>query len=123
MRSDVVVTEHGREAHAARVESIWQQIGEHLHQERRRVASEITTYPTPIAGCDAQFTALLDQREQLAQELDWCDAYRSRGLADDEARAHVEEFLALSACVPDQLLRELRSALAEAIDHSTTQCR
>jgi hypothetical protein len=114
MGSDDAVTERGREAHAAHVDLIWQTIREHLDGERRRVVSEISAYPTPIAGCDAQFTALLEQREQLAQELRQWDAFRSHELADTEVRAHVEAFLGQSEYVPDHLSQGLRLALALA---------
>ena len=111
MKSGDVVKEHGGDERAARVEWVWQQIREHLDQQRRRIAFEITKYPSPIAGCDAQFTALLEQREDLVQELRRCDEYKGRGMADGEARARVDEFLTGSTYVPVPLAQKLRSAM------------
>ena len=94
-------------------ESIWQQIREYLEQERRRIASEITNYPSPIAGCDAQFTALLEQRDGIVEALRRCDAYERLGAAGGDARAQVDEFFRQSAQVPGSLAQRLRSAMSE----------
>ena len=40
-----------------------------LRRLRAEVAAEITGYPTPIAGCDAQFNHLLAQRVRLDAAL------------------------------------------------------
>ncbi len=32
---------------------------------RQQLAAEISTYPTPISGCDAQFNHLLDLRHRI----------------------------------------------------------
>lgn len=44
-------------------------IRERLEAERHRINEEIRTYPTPIAGCDAQFNYLLEERARIAREL------------------------------------------------------
>ncbi len=36
-----------------------------LHAALRQINEEISTYPGPIAGCDAQFNYLLDCRRRL----------------------------------------------------------
>lgn len=36
---------------------------------REALGAEITTYPTPISGCDAQFNHLLAERESLGRAL------------------------------------------------------
>lgn len=36
---------------------------------RRQLNDEITNYPTPISGCDAQFNHLLAEREKVRQAL------------------------------------------------------
>ena len=43
---------------------------EHLENERHRINEEIRNYPMPIAGCDEQFSYLLEERARIAQELD-----------------------------------------------------
>jgi D-3-phosphoglycerate dehydrogenase len=40
-----------------------------LEVERLRIAAEITDYPRPIPGCDAQFNRLLEERDRIAGEL------------------------------------------------------
>jgi len=40
-----------------------------LEAARRRLADEITSYPGPIAGCDAQFNHLLAQRTRVNAAL------------------------------------------------------
>jgi hypothetical protein len=49
-----------------------------LEAARRKVEAEITTYPRPIAGCDAQFNHLLAIRERVAMAL--------RALRDDQVK-------------------------------------
>lgn len=39
---------------------------EALDKARNALAAEISAYPTPISGCDAQFNHLLAERRRLA---------------------------------------------------------
>jgi len=41
-----------------------------LEDEKRRINEEIRNYPTPIAGCDAQFNFLLEEQAKIARELE-----------------------------------------------------
>lgn len=41
-----------------------------LDAARRAVTDEISSYPTPISGCDAQFNHLLGQRSKISRALD-----------------------------------------------------
>ena len=41
----------------------------HLELARELLLREISTYPTPIAGCDAQFNHLLSDRTRLSKAL------------------------------------------------------
>lgn len=41
-----------------------------LKLARTRLISEITNYPTPIAGCDAQFNHLLAERTRVNSALE-----------------------------------------------------
>lgn len=52
------------------METISQNTREQLEAERHRINEEIRNYPTPIAGCDAQFNFLLEERARISQELD-----------------------------------------------------
>lgn len=40
-----------------------------LQSARRVLAAEISAYPAPISGCDAQFNHLLTQRAQVGRAL------------------------------------------------------
>ena len=51
------------------IEAMWDNLRTRLEQERGRIQQEIRSYPTPIAGCDQQFNALLEERSQIAAEL------------------------------------------------------
>lgn len=46
----------------------------HLAEAQRALAEEISSYPTPIAGCDAQFNHLLSERAKVANTLRYLDA-------------------------------------------------
>lgn len=41
-----------------------------LQVARQKIAAEISGYPTPIAGCDAQFNHLLAQRYKVNAALE-----------------------------------------------------
>ncbi|MGB5557292.1 MAG: hypothetical protein WBN04_04680 [Paracoccaceae bacterium] len=40
-----------------------------LQAAKQKIADEIAGYPTPIAGCDAQFNHLLAQRQKVTAAL------------------------------------------------------
>lgn len=40
-----------------------------LRSARRRLDREISAYPSPISGCDAQFNHLLAERRRLARAM------------------------------------------------------
>ncbi|EBA06693.1 hypothetical protein [Sagittula stellata] len=40
-----------------------------LQAARQQIAAEISGYPTPISGCDAQFNHLLAQRQKVSAAL------------------------------------------------------
>ena len=41
-----------------------------LERARLCLATEISGYPTPVSGCDAQFNHLLAQRAQVGRAID-----------------------------------------------------
>ncbi|MEM6372607.1 MAG: hypothetical protein AAF727_07490 [Pseudomonadota bacterium] len=45
-----------------------------LATAQRLLAAEISAYPTPISGCDAQFNHLLAERVRIADALSQLDA-------------------------------------------------
>ena len=52
------------------IDTLLAQAHQALETARYALAQEITTYPTPISGCDAQFNHLLAQRSQISRALD-----------------------------------------------------
>ncbi|GFE65336.1 hypothetical protein [Litoreibacter roseus] len=40
-----------------------------LNEARRRLTDEISQYPTPISGCDAQFNHLLAERSKITRAV------------------------------------------------------
>ena len=40
-----------------------------LEQARGKLNAQITSYPTPISGCDAQFNRLLSDRTRISKAL------------------------------------------------------
>ena len=40
-----------------------------LATARQMIGAEISTYPTPISGCDAQFNHLLGERQKVREAL------------------------------------------------------
>ncbi|MBL4600033.1 MAG: hypothetical protein JKX93_13775 [Rhizobiaceae bacterium] len=41
----------------------------HLQNAKRVLSEEITHYPTPISGCDAQFNHLLSERQKVSEAI------------------------------------------------------
>ncbi len=50
-------------------QSIADEIRYGLKDRKRAIAAEMRAYPQPIAGCDAQYQHLSDQRAAIAREL------------------------------------------------------
>ena len=46
-----------------------EELAAHLRQEQLRINEEIRAYPSPIAGCDAYFNSLLEERGRIADAL------------------------------------------------------
>jgi hypothetical protein len=88
----------------------WDLVRRHLEDRRRPVEEEIRRYPPPIAGCDAQFNYLLEQRSQLSRELVRLAA-ASRGPDADTPEA-VEAFVRSSPCIDAAAAEVLRARAA-----------
>ena len=54
---------------AAELETEQKTLRSQLQAEKERIQQEISSYPTPIAGCDQQFNYLLERRTQIRREL------------------------------------------------------
>ena len=46
-----------------------QETEEELKQKLERVNTEIGNYPSPITGCDEQFTYLLEKRSEMERRI------------------------------------------------------
>ncbi len=84
--------------------SIAGEIRRHLEQRKRALVAEIRGYPQPIAGCDAQYQHLADQRAAVAREL---GRLERAGACDDAVRA----FIDASTVLDDDTSRRLLAAL------------
>ena len=70
-------------------DKIWQQIRVELEARRSAINAEISAYPAPITGCDAQFNHLTEQRSALNREL-----ARLEAASADDTPGAAEAFLA-----------------------------
>jgi hypothetical protein len=59
-----------------------QDLRRELQRKRRQIAREITAYPSPIAGCDAQFNGLLEDRRRILAGLRLLDNVPTHGGPD-----------------------------------------
>jgi putative acetyltransferase len=66
----------------------WENLRDHLDQERQRINEEIRDYPRPIPACDAQFNFLLQEQTRIAEELS-----RLKALAKDAVTESANEKL------------------------------
>ncbi len=87
-----------------RRESISNQIRRGLEDRKRIIAVEMRGYPQPIAGCDAQYQYLSDQRAAIARELSRLDRACAAG---DEA---IGAFIDASTVLDEETRRRLRLA-------------
>ncbi|WP_299628718.1 hypothetical protein [uncultured Tateyamaria sp.] len=46
-----------------------------LHMAKQILNAEISSYPTPIAGCDVQFNHLLAERQKVQAALEGLNAF------------------------------------------------
>lgn len=108
-------------ANAARPEavvSICQEIRGHLENRRDRLCQEITNHPTPIPACDVHFNRLLEERARIFQELGRLEALRQNTQARTHDIAWINDFIKSSEALNDEALRELASALKNALSAS-----
>ena len=87
--------------------SIAHEIRRGLEDRKRAIVSEIRGYPQPIAGFDAQYQHLADQRQAVARELGRFDRAQTAG--DNALAAFIES----STVLDDDTRRQLRAALAK----------
>jgi hypothetical protein len=78
-----------------------------LEERKRAIAAEMRRYPQPIAGCDAQYQHLSDQRAAIARQLSDIERACTAG---DEPDGALPKTL---ADLDEGIRRRLVAALAE----------
>lgn len=79
------MAQHAEQPEKVASSATWQALERSLEARRQKIAAEISAYPAPIAGCDAQFNALLEERRQLTEKLR--DLRDARNAPDADAEA------------------------------------
>ena len=92
---------------------IWQAIRRYLEARKQPVDAEIRAYPSPIAGCDAQFNYLLEERAKLSRALVRLDALARETASNVTPAEAVEAFLQDTDALDGEAQRDLWTALAE----------
>ena len=90
-----------------RLETTLGEIRRGLEARKRSIAAEMRDYPQPIAGCDAQYQHLSDQRAAIARDLSGLDRACAGGSHAGGA------FIESSTVLDDESRRRLRAALAQ----------
>ena len=101
----------GDARHAEHIKAAVLSIKSHFEDERRRIASEMSEYPTPIPACDAQFNYLLEQRDRISQELRAVSELAAACLTSREGVGRVLSYLGTPPPIPPDLEGRLRRAL------------
>jgi hypothetical protein len=109
----------GPHARASQMRHALRTIEEHLDNERRRIAAEITSYPSPIPACDAQFNHLLEQRERVAQDLERVGVLRAADRSSRAAVGRVVDLLANSPFITAEQEQSLRLVFEQAPGEAT----
>ncbi len=86
----------------------WERIRSHLESKKHSINQQITTYPTPIAGCDEQFNHLLRQQTEVSGELARLKEKESESLRARDAAAVVDEFLESATQIDPQEKESIR---------------
>lgn len=92
---------------------IWRAIRRYVESLKQPVDAEIRGYPSPIAGCDAQFNYLLEERAKLSRALGRLDALAQKAASNVSPDAAVEAFLRETDALDDEAEKSLREAIAE----------
>ena len=99
------------EAGPAAVQAIWGELRSHLEQRVRQLNEEIRRYPTPIARCDEQLGALLEQRAALFGRLKQMDGFAAAVLKRQSHVRRIHSVLDLPSDAADQQEQRLRARL------------
>jgi|GEM_PF-2046622 len=90
-----------------------------LEALRRGTSEEIRSYPSPIAGCDAQFNHLLEQRTAIVAELQRLAKLAEMRLDARRYAQALDDFLESCMFLDEVARRNLRAGLRPS---ETTVC-
>jgi len=96
------------------VESAWDELALRLRARFKTLSDEMRSYPTPIARCDEQLTALIEQRAAVRAELERLAEMEAGGSVATCPADALERFVAEGAA-DDATLAATRSRLAVAL--------
>ena len=96
------------------VQTIWQEIHNHIQQKKDAVFAEIVNYPPPIPACDVQFNFLLAERARLSQELKRLEDLSQEPLSQRAQLQIIEEYIASSADLDEAVVGQIRMAVSRA---------
>ncbi len=71
----------------------WQAVKDRLEAQRAALNEEISSYPGPIAGCDAQFNHLLEERRGINRDMKRLDELRDKSRATGGDAAARKQFI------------------------------
>ena len=71
----------------------WPDLIERLKALKAPIDREIRNYPTPIAGCDAHFNYLLEERAKLPRELVEAEKHASSAAPIEDDRTALDHFV------------------------------
>jgi chromosome segregation ATPase len=74
------------------LEARWAEIRTELEQQKEAIRTEIANYPPPIAGCDAQFNYLLEERTRVNRALNRLNRLYKESLSSDNPSHFLEQF-------------------------------
>lgn len=99
------------EAGPAAVQTIWAELKGRLEQRLTQLNEEIRRYPTPIARCDEQLGALLEQRAALFGRLKQLDGFDAAARKRQNHMRQIHAVLDLPSDPADQQEQRLRARL------------
>jgi len=91
-----------------------------LEDRRKRTSREIHSYPSPIAGCDAQFNHLLEVRSNVLAELQRLARINEADSSVGEYAEALDAFLCSCAYIDERKKQELRTSLTSIAAATST---
>jgi len=96
---------------SATVAALRAALQERLQRRADALMDEVRRYPGPIARCDEQLSALLEQRTKVFQALERLERALAQGLIGEDAAS----LALLEDCVPPGTLEDGDADLAECL--------